>query len=76
MRRNSPQFAGVVSRIEARLARLEAMLGVVDAAGRDQRFAGGQVGLDRIGGRHTGACAKLIGHGDGLVVGAAAGSRA
>ena len=55
-------------RIEPRLARLEAMLGIVDAARRDHRFAGGEVGLDGVGRRHAGRLRQRVGHRHGLVV--------
>src|SRR4029453_738672 len=40
-------------RIESRPARLEAMLGFVDAAGRHHRFARREVGLNGISWRHA-----------------------
>ena len=55
-------------RIEPCLARLEAMLRIIDAAGCDHRFAGGEVRLDRIGRRHARRLRQRIGHRHGFVV--------
>ena len=59
-------------RVEARLARREALLGLGHASELEQRFAGRQVGLDGVGRRNVRRGDQLVGARDGLVEGAAA----
>ena len=68
MRRNSPQLAGVAFGSRRDSQRLEAMLGVIDSAGRDHRFAGSEVGLNGVSRRHAGRLCQGVGHRDRLVV--------
>ena len=42
-------FARCSSRIQTVLARVETLLRLLDTAGRDERFAGRQIGLDGVG---------------------------
>jgi hypothetical protein len=58
-------------RIEPRLARLEAVFRILDPPGSHHGFAGGKVGLDRVGRRHTGCLREGICHRHCLVIRAA-----
>ena len=71
MRRNSPQFAGAPARIEAAFARLEPLLGFVEASAGEQRLARGEVGLDGVCRRNARRVHELVGHRQRFVEGAA-----
>ena len=71
-RRNSPQLAGRRPRIEPRLDGAQAPARFFRPPRRQQRLAGGQVGLDGVGRRNVGGAAQLVGERHGFFVGAAA----
>jgi hypothetical protein len=53
--------AGSGAWIETRFDLRQAMFGFIDAAGREQRFGGDQLGLDRFRRRRVGRLGDLVG---------------